>query len=251
MIFLSYSHHDAEWLKRFETIFSPLRRYAEVDLWSDTRTPSGVNWRNEINKAMDAALAAVLLVSANLLNSDFIANEELPFILAAAKARKMEIFWIRLTPCLIRATPLRHLQAAAGMEKPLNKMAEYDWMEAFCKVCGELDGIVKKFETPVINADLNNKRLARVQKNLKVLAKPAYRETEVLLFSGDGWHRQSRIAKGSMTADCWIGDEKHTKPGNSFKLLAITRDEGRLEPGRYPSIPPYRTKSKEITVIRA
>jgi hypothetical protein len=36
-------------------------------------------------------------------------------------------------------------------------------------------------------------------------AKPAYRETEVLLFSGDGWHRQSRIVKGSMTADCWMG----------------------------------------------
>ncbi|MBV9299070.1 MAG: hypothetical protein JO066_08845 [Verrucomicrobia bacterium] len=78
----------------------------------------------------DATFAAVLLTSVNFLNSDFIANEELPFILAAAKARKMEIFWIRLTPCLIRATPLRHLQAAAGMEKPLNKMAEYDWMEA-------------------------------------------------------------------------------------------------------------------------
>jgi hypothetical protein len=57
-------------------------------------------------------------------------------------------------------------------------------MEAFCKVCGELDAIVKKFETPAINSDLNSKRLARVQKNLKVLAKPAYRETEVLLFSG-------------------------------------------------------------------
>ena len=55
---------------------------------------------------------------------------------------------------------------------------------------------------------LDNKRLARVQKNLKVLAKPAYRETEVLLFAADGCHRQSHIAKGLMTADCWIGDGK-------------------------------------------
>jgi len=29
--FVCYSHHDAEWLKRFETIFSLLREYAEVD----------------------------------------------------------------------------------------------------------------------------------------------------------------------------------------------------------------------------
>jgi hypothetical protein len=32
---------------------------------------------------MDTAFAAVLLVSANFLNSEFVANEELPFILAA------------------------------------------------------------------------------------------------------------------------------------------------------------------------
>jgi hypothetical protein len=32
MIFVSYSHYDAEWLKGFETIFIPLRQYAEVDL---------------------------------------------------------------------------------------------------------------------------------------------------------------------------------------------------------------------------
>jgi hypothetical protein len=61
MIFVSYSHHDAVWLKRFETIFGPLRRYVEVDLWADTRIPPGANWRNEINEAMDAAFAAVLL----------------------------------------------------------------------------------------------------------------------------------------------------------------------------------------------
>jgi hypothetical protein len=61
--------------------------------------------------------------------------------------------------------------------------------------------------------DLNNKCLELLQKDLKVLAKPAYRETEVLLFSGDGWHTQSRIAKGSMTGNCWIGDKNHTKSG--------------------------------------
>ena len=32
---------------------------------------------------MDTAFAAVLLVSANFLNSEFVPNEELPFILAA------------------------------------------------------------------------------------------------------------------------------------------------------------------------
>jgi hypothetical protein len=124
------------------------------------------------------------------------------------------------------------------MAKPLNQMTEFEWMDAFCKVCGDVDAIVKEFETPVINADLNNRSLVRVQKNLTVLAAPAYRETEVLIYSGDGWHTQSRVAKGAVTADCWIGDLKHTKVGNSFKIVAITRDEGRLKLGsRHPSAP--------------
>jgi hypothetical protein len=195
---------------------------------------------------------AVLLVSANFLDSDFIADVELPAILDAARKRKTKIFWISLTPCYIQATPLRDIQAAGGMEKPLNQMAEFEWMEAFCKVCGDVDAIVKEFETPVINSDLNNRSLERVQKNLAVLGKPAYRETKVLIYSGDGWHTQSRVAQGATTADCWIGDLKHTKPGNSFKIVAITREAGRLKPGsKHSSIPAYRTKSEEVTVKRA
>lgn len=47
---------------------------------------SGTNGKEAIVKAMDKAFVAVLLVSAIFLNSDFIANEELPFILKAASA---------------------------------------------------------------------------------------------------------------------------------------------------------------------
>jgi hypothetical protein len=58
----------------------------------------------------DAAFAAVLLVSPHFLNSEFIANEELPFVFGGRQGEKDRyFFWIRLTPCFIRATPLRHL----------------------------------------------------------------------------------------------------------------------------------------------
>jgi hypothetical protein len=30
--------------------------------------------------------------------------------------------------------------------KPLNQMAEYEWMQAFCKVCEEIDAMVKEIE---------------------------------------------------------------------------------------------------------
>jgi hypothetical protein len=252
MVFVSYSHLDEEWLKRFRTVFKPLSRYAQIDLWSDERINSGVRWRDEINKAMDKAVVAVLLVSINFLDSDFVANEELPHILAAAQKRDLKILWVMLTPCYIGVTPLRHIQAAAGMAKPLNAMTDYEWMTAFCTVCGEIDTIIKNLETPVINPKLKGRIVKREERKLQVLAQPAFRETEVLVYSGDGWHTQSRVAKGSMTADCWFGDTKHTKPGDSFKIVALTREDGRLTPGsRHLNLPRNRTKSAEITVKRA
>jgi hypothetical protein len=201
---------------------------------------------------MAKAVLAVLLVSVNFLDSDFIANEELPHILDTAKKRKIQILWIRLTPCLFEVTPLRKIQAAGGMPEPLNKMTDYEWMEVLCKVCGQVDGIVKKIETPVINRELTGRIVQRVEPALQVLAEPATRETEVLVYSGDGWHTQIRIAQGSMTTKCRIGDAKHTKSGDSFKIIALTRDEGHLNPGsKYPNLQSYRTKSSEVTVKRA
>jgi hypothetical protein len=64
-------------------------------------------------------------------------------------------------------------------------------LKAFCKVCGDLDVTVKKVETPA----LHNKRPAASAENLKVLVKPVYRETEILSYLGNGWHRQSRVTK--------------------------------------------------------
>jgi hypothetical protein len=90
---------------------------------------------------MDGAFAAVLLRQFSELRLYHQPGIAIHF--GRREEKKDADFWIRLTPCLIRTTPLRDLQAAAGIEKPLNQMVEYERMEAFCKVCGELDVIVK------------------------------------------------------------------------------------------------------------
>ncbi len=56
MVFVSYSHRDEEWLRRFRTVSKPLSRNAEIDVWSDERIKSGENWRDEIAKAVDKAV---------------------------------------------------------------------------------------------------------------------------------------------------------------------------------------------------
>jgi hypothetical protein len=59
MIFVSYSRRDEKWLDRFQDVFKPLSTYAELDLWSDRRIKPGDDWKSEINRAMNAAYAAV------------------------------------------------------------------------------------------------------------------------------------------------------------------------------------------------
>ena len=55
-IFVSHSHADADWLKRLQVHLKPLERAGLIDRWDDTRfQQAGDVWRDEIEKALDAA----------------------------------------------------------------------------------------------------------------------------------------------------------------------------------------------------
>jgi len=238
----------------FLKMVKPLERYEEIKFWSDRDIETGKNWKKEIDAAMRSASVAVLLVSYNFLASDFIANEELPFFLDAARDHKVGVMWVLITPCLWKNTRLKNIQALCVNEfEPLVRMTGFGWMQTLCALGEKIDEVVRNLETPVINLALNGRKLQRVQLNLQVLAAPARRETEVLVLSGDKrWHVQSRISKGSMRANCWIGDEEHSKSGDKFQIVAITRARLKLIPGSvHMNLPQHRTRSKEITVIRA
>lgn len=251
MVFISYSHKDKKWCDLFKTLAQPLKRYVELKFWADTDILPNQSWRPEIQKALNNATVAVLLVSAEFLGSSFIADVELPYILKARREKNLQVLWVCLTPCHYKLTELSEIQAVTDAGKPLNSMGEFGYQSALMQVCDRLDQIVKDRERPTINMALHNQKMERHQNDIRVLAKPAFRDTYVMLCAGKNWFKQGRIAAGKMTCSCWLGDEKNTKAGDIFKIVAITLKSGESPPSNpCPTLPAYRTKSEEITVIR-
>jgi len=124
-IFISYSHKDSEWLERVHVHLKGLRHLEiEAQAWNDTLIKSGTKWYEEIKATLAQSQVAILLVSANFLASDFIANEELPELLQAAENNGLTILPVIVNPSLFTKTKLGAFQALNDPSKPLASLSD-------------------------------------------------------------------------------------------------------------------------------
>jgi tetratricopeptide (TPR) repeat protein len=124
-VFISYSHKDARWLQRVQVHFSPFERQGKIQRWDDTMITPGKKWRDEISLALTCAKVAVLLVSADFLASDFIANEELPRLLSAAENDGVVIVPVILSPCAFNSVEtLSQFQSINPPSQPLSGLSK-------------------------------------------------------------------------------------------------------------------------------
>lgn len=249
MIFVSYSHADEPWRKRFETVSKPLSRAESMVFWSDRNIKIG-EWEKQIEAAMLGAVAAVLLVSDNFLASNYIVDKELPYLIQASKTRGLKIVWANLEPCDLKRFPqITKFQAMTlGDLKPMAAMNQWEWKQTMLKGCDLIDDFLKDLERPSINRAVIGKSFPKIA-NLQLLAKPARRRVEVLVYSLDKrWWRQSGVKPGMTTTKIQLGNDS-TKQGTPFNVIAITTDIP-LPQQTYLSLPECRTKSREITLIR-
>jgi TIR domain len=148
-IFVSYCHKDGKLFEEFKTMLAPAIQSGLVDLWDDRKILPGAKWKEEIEKALTSASVAVLLVSQNFLASHFIAENELPPLLKAAREEGVTIFWIYLSSCLFEQTEIASYQAAHDTSRPLDRLSKSQRQAVLSETCAKLIRTTQQAAPPV------------------------------------------------------------------------------------------------------
>lgn len=123
-VFIGYSHKDARWLERIQVHLRPMERESRLELWDDTKIVPGQMWKEEILAALESAIVAVILVSADFLASDFIFDDQLPILLSQARTGGTTILSILVSSCSFEDTGLEMFQMVNARQEPLNLLEE-------------------------------------------------------------------------------------------------------------------------------
>jgi len=124
-VFISYSHLDKEWLDVLKRHFKPLEK--RVEFWDDGKIKPGQKWETEIKSAISRAKVALLLISADFFNSDFINTKEIPPLLEMAEKDGATILFLVLKPCMIEEYPeILQYQGLNAPSRPFIRMSEAD-----------------------------------------------------------------------------------------------------------------------------
>ena len=235
-VFVSYSHCDQEWLERLQVHLAPVSRVYEIEIWDDSRIAAGKEWRPEIQDALESAFAAILLVSADFLASNFIDKNELPALLKAAQEEGTVILPVILSPCRFKNTPgLAQFQPINNPAEPLINATRGEQEAVFLRVA---DCIEKLYTSRTVESELQHMR-DRVDDAVAKIA-----QLFLLTMSGPMFQNLRKLAQqGGFGAYSWSA-------GLERELYHL-RDIGYIDVASVQSIPRSGVNLSEHVVLTA
>jgi len=119
-IFICYAHCDDRWRARLQVHLSPLARQLGIQPWDDRKIQGGALWRAELEAAIATAGVAIMLVTADFISSQFIAEKELPPLLDAVADEGVLILPVIVSASMYTKLPeLSRYQAVNDPSRPL------------------------------------------------------------------------------------------------------------------------------------
>lgn len=130
VIFICHASTDEEYVREFVHHVGPVLQSRSSDgirLWEDSMIFAGSIWNKEIQDAISNSIAALIIISANLMNSHYAMKNELPRLLEEAEQHKVEIFCLYARECLIDEMIFRI--RVSGIEKEV-KLTDYQGLNS-------------------------------------------------------------------------------------------------------------------------
>lgn len=143
-VFISYSHQDEDWKDRLVKHLGVLQQQDLLRTWNDRVIGAGAEWFAEIQRAMEDAQVAVLLISADSLTSKFILHTEVPRLLERRSGGGLAVFPVICEDCLWQEVPwLARLQVRPRDGKPLESFRGSQRNAELVKIAKEILAIVR------------------------------------------------------------------------------------------------------------
>jgi hypothetical protein len=137
-VFISYSHKDTEWFRKLQLILAPVEAFHGIKVWDDKEIEPGEFWHDSIRNALAQTKIALCIVSQNFLDSQYITEHELNYLIEESKKQQVRLLLISASEINLEKVPfLKPIQFANDPAKPLDTLSEPEQFAV-------LDSVVKE-----------------------------------------------------------------------------------------------------------
>jgi len=228
----------------------------------DKRILSGELWRKEIKAALDRTQLAILLVSPYFLASRFVAEDELPPLLAAAKEQEATILWIPVSYSSYQETEIGAYQAASDPEQPLKSLSEGEQDRVLVDICRSIKASTWSLEIELTDpgqsvpnrTTISGKVTFRGRKNANEdlttwMASNKIRIVPYVFSADAGWWAQKPLnpnAFGNFSGDIWVGKPETSGRRHTIVVCAVSE----VTWGGTTKLPEVRKESNRCDVTQ-
>ena len=111
--------------------------------WNDEQTKPGALWNDETGNPLADAKVIILLVSLNLLASEFFKNYKLPQLLKAADEKDISLLWFLVDDCIYKDTDIPNVQPVLDPAFPLSTLTDMGLNKALSAVSQAIFNAIK------------------------------------------------------------------------------------------------------------